>query len=133
MKKRKHPGAVRRVSVPKVRALSKRPGLPLWMAKFGMRRPVNMALLNNGERLGKLEIVALVSRPEDEEERYRVKCLQCRSDSVLCNAGALLAGRVKLCYDCAEQSRLTPQQRTVIAFRRGLQMSPEPLPIGWVA
>jgi hypothetical protein len=92
-----------------------------------------MALLSVGERFGSLECIALVSGPEDEEERYRLRCHRCRYDGALATVDALLTGRVRLCYDCAEQSRLTPQERTVIAFRRGLQMSPGPLPLGWVA
>jgi hypothetical protein len=90
------------------------------------------ALVEAGEKFGSLEVIGLVSA-SDEEERYRLRCHRCKFDGVLCNVSALLTGRARLCYDCAEQSRLTPQQRTTIAFRRSLQMSREPLPLGWVA
>ena len=91
------------------------------------------ALTETGERFGQLECIALVSAPDEPEERYRLLCHRCKYDGVLCNVSTLLTCKVTQCFDCAEQSRLTPQQRTVIAFRRSLQMSPEPLPIGWVA
>jgi hypothetical protein len=57
------------------------------------------ATLDVGERLGALEVVALVSAP-DEPERYRLRCLRCKSET-------------------------TPHQRVVAAFKRKLDLSPE--------
>lgn len=76
------------------------------------------ALLDVGERFGKLEVREPVTL-------YRCRCMRCGSDSVLATEDALLTGKVSQCFDCAAQSRLTPEQRVVIAFRRSLNMSPE--------
>lgn len=83
-----------------------------------------MPLIDIGERFGQLECIGLVSGPEDEEERYRVRCHKCRSDSVTASADALLAGQARMCWDCRQFAQMTPQQRAALAFRRSLHLSP---------
>ena len=84
------------------------------------------ALLDAGEKFGALEVVSLVSAPNDPEERYRLKCRRCRNDGVTASADALLKGRARLCYDCNALATLTPHQRVVVAFKRKLGSSTHP-------
>jgi hypothetical protein len=83
-----------------------------------------MALLGEGERFGSLEVVGLVSAEDAEEPKYRLLCTRCESDCVTATQDALLAGRVSQCWPCAQLHRLTPHERTVLAFRRSLHLSP---------
>jgi hypothetical protein len=80
-----------------------------------------------GTKFGRLEVLGSVTN------LYRCGCMKCGSDSVLATDELLTSGRVTQCFDCQRQADMTPEQKTVIAFRRSLGMSPEPLPIGWVA
>ena len=80
-----------------------------------------------GEKFGKLKVLHHVTN------LYRCGCMKCGSDRVLATDDALVNGRVSQCFDCQQQADMTPEQKTVAAFRRSLGMSPEPLPLGWVA
>jgi hypothetical protein len=81
-----------------------------------------MALLTVNEKFGQLEVISLLS--DDPEERYRLLCHRCKYDGVLCNVGALLTGRARLCYDCNALARATPHQRVLAAFKKQLDLSP---------
>jgi hypothetical protein len=85
-----------------------------------------MARIESGTKFSHLEVLEPVTL-------FRCGCMRCKSDSVLASEVALLSGAVRMCFDCQRQADMTPEQKTIIAFRRSLGMSPEPLPIGWVA
>jgi hypothetical protein len=76
-----------------------------------------------GTKFGALEVVGRISGP-DEEERYRLKCGRCRSDCVTGSADALLSNRVRQCWDCSMLARLTPQQKTLLAFKKRMDLTP---------
>lgn len=84
----------------------------------GRLAEVGMSLLLGNERFGQLEVIGLLSHDPDGEARYRLRCLRCKTDSCTAREDALLAGRVKVCFDCAELARMTPHQRAVLATKR---------------
>jgi hypothetical protein len=83
-----------------------------------------MALIDNGERFGHLEVVGLLSDDPEDEPRYGLRCHRCKCDGVTAREDSLLSGRVKLCYDCNALAKMTPHEKVVIAFRRSLDLTP---------
>ena len=82
-------------------------------------------LLLENERFGNLVVVAPVNATEDEDQKYRVRCLKCNSDCVTATEDALLSRRVRECWDCRQFAKMTDEQRAALAFRKTLDLSPE--------
>jgi hypothetical protein len=71
-------------------------------------------------RYGKLQVIEPVT------DYWRLKCLQCGSGHVVASTSALESGLLKMCSDCTELANLTPAQRALAAFKKKLDLSPEP-------
>lgn len=80
-------------------------------------------LIPIGERFRDLEVTGHLPTPEDENPRYRVRCLRCKSDCVTATENALLMGRVTMCWDCRYLASLSAAQRSRMAARQKFDLT----------
>ncbi len=73
-----------------------------------------------GQKFGQLECIE-----EAAPEYWRCHCLRCRYDGALATVDALLTGKVNVCFDCATLERMSDKEKTLAAFKRSLDLSPE--------
>jgi hypothetical protein len=76
------------------------------------------ALIEAGERFGALECIE-----EAAPDYYRCLCLRCRFDGALATVDALLTRKVAMCFDCNALAVMSPQRKTLLAFKRSLDLS----------